>query len=99
MYKFAARSNCSFKIVKIARWLPDSIVPFFLVKCMGSPGEKCTFFQFLSTVHAKVANSNPTNYIFLRLTINTLSIEHIKSPFFQNLKIGLECLTFVFENG
>ena len=52
-------------------------------------------FQFLSTVHAKVANSNPTNYIFLRSAINTLSIEHIKSPFFQNLKIGLECLLLV----
>ena len=49
-------------------------------------------FQYLSTVHAKVANSNPTNYIFLRSVINTLSIEDIKSPFFQNLKIGLECL-------
>ena len=92
MYKLAARSNCSFKIVQIARWLPDSIVPYFPLKCMGNPGEKCTFFQFLSTVHAKVANSNPTNYIFLRSAINTLSIEHIKSPFFQNLKIGLECL-------
>ena len=43
-------------------------------------------------MHAKVANSNPTNYIFLRLAINTLSIEHIKSPFFQNLKFGMECL-------
>ena len=47
---------------------------------------------FFSTVHAKAANSNPTNYIFLRLAINTLFIEHIDSPFFQNLKIGLECL-------
>ena len=46
-------------------------------------------FQFLSTVHDKVANSNPTNYIFLRSAINTLSY---KSPFFQNLKIGLERL-------
>ena len=27
-------------------------------------------------MHAKVANSNPTNYIFLRSAINTLSIEH-----------------------
>ena len=45
-------------------------------------------FQFLNTVHAKVANSNPTNYIFLRSAINALSIEHIKSPFFQNLKIS-----------
>ena len=44
-------------------------------------------------MHAKVANSNPTNYIFLRSAINTLSIEHIKSPFFQNFKISLECLT------
>ena len=43
-------------------------------------------------MHAKVVNSNPTNYIFLRSAINTLSVEHIKSPFFQNLKIGLECL-------
>ena len=43
-------------------------------------------------MHAKVTNSNPTNYIFLRSAINTLSIEHIKSLFFQNLKIGLECL-------
>ena len=55
-------------------------------------------FQFLSTVHAKVANSNPTNYIFLRSAINTLSIEHVKSPFFQNLKIGLECLLKVSRN-
>ena len=46
-------------------------------------------------MHAKVVNSNPTNYIFLRLAINTLSIEHIKSPFFQSLKIGLECLPLV----
>ena len=85
MYKLAARNNCSFKIVHIARWLPDSIVPFFPLKCMGSP-EKCTFIQFLSTVHAKVANPNPTNYIFLRSAINTLSIEHIKSPFFSKFK-------------
>ena len=93
MYKLAAKSNCSFKIVLIARWLPDSIVPFFPLKCMGSPGEKMYLFQFLSTVHAKVANSNPTNYIFLeRSAIDTLSIENIKNPFFQNLKIGLECL-------
>ena len=46
-------------------------------------------------MYAKVANSNPTNYIFLRLAINTLSIEHIKSPFFQNIKIRLECLPSV----
>ena len=99
MYKLAARSNCSFKIVQIARWLPDSIVPFSPVKCMGSPGEKnVPFFQFLSTVHAKVANSNPTNYIFLRSAINTLSIEHIKSPFFQNFKISLECLPKVLHD-
>ena len=49
-------------------------------------------FQFLSTVHAKVANSNPTNYIFLRLAIITLSIEHIKKPVFPKFKIELECL-------
>ena len=42
------------------------------------------FFQFLGTVHAKVANFNPTNYIFLRSAINTLSIEHIKSPLSKN---------------
>ena len=30
---------------------------------------------------AKVANANPTNYIFLRLVINTLSIEHIAKKF------------------
>ena len=48
---------------------------------MESPGEKNVPFQFLSTVHAKVANSNPTNYLFLRLAINTLSIEHLKSLF------------------
>ena len=95
MYKLAARSNCSFKIVQIARWLSDSIVPFFPLNVWGVPEKKCTFFQFLSTVHAKVANSNPINYIFLRSAINTLSIEHIKSPFFQNLKIGLECLPYV----
>ena len=41
-------------------------------------------FSVFSTVHAKVANSNPTNYIFLRLAINTLSIEHTKSPKFKN---------------
>ena len=97
MYKPAARSNCSFKIVQIARWLPDLIVPFSPLKCKRNPGEKCTFFQFLSTVHAKVANSNPTNYIFLRSAICTLSIEHIKSPFFQILKIGLECLILDFS--
>ena len=57
-----------------------------------------TFFQFLSTVHAKVANSNPTNYIFLRSVFNTLSIEHIKSPFFQNFKIRLECLPYAPSN-
>ena len=45
-------------------------------------------FQFLSTMHAKVANSNPTNYIFLRLAMITLSIEHIKSLFFQNLRLS-----------
>jgi len=39
-------------------------------------------------VRAKVAISNPTNYIFLRSTINTLSIEHMKIPYFQSLKIG-----------
>ena len=44
------------------------------------------FSVFISTVHAKVANSNPTNYIFLRLAINTLSVEHIKSPFFPKFK-------------
>ena len=47
-------------------------------------------------MHAKVANSNPTNYIFLRSAIKTLCIEHIKSRFFQNLKIGLECLPLVY---
>ena len=98
MYKLAARSNCSFKIVQIARWLPDLIVPFFPLNVWGAPEKKCTFFQFLSTMHAKVANSSPTNYIFLRSAINTLSIEHIKSPFFQNLKIGLECLPLVLTH-
>ena len=49
-------------------------------------------------MHAKVANSNPTNYIFLRSAINTLSIEHIKSPFFQNFKISLECLLLELLN-
>ena len=58
----------------------------FPCKMYGEPWRKNVPFQFLSTVHAKVANSNPTNYIFLRSTINTLSIEHIKSPFFQNSK-------------
>jgi len=41
-------------------------------------------------VHAKVAIFNPTNYIFLRSAINTLSTEYIKSSYFQSLKIGLE---------
>jgi len=35
-------------------------------------------------VYAKVAISNPTNYIFLRSAINTLSIDLIKSPYFKN---------------
>ena len=52
----------------------------------GAPEKKNYLFQFLSTMHAKVANSNPTNYILLRSAINTLSIEHIKSQLFQNLK-------------
>ena len=63
----------------------------------GEPRRKnVPFFQFLSIVHAKVANSNQKNYIFLRSTINTLSIEHIKNLFFLNLKIGLECLLLLF---
>ena len=99
MYKLAARSNCSFKTVQIARWLPDSIVPFSPLKCMGNPGEKMYLFSVVNTVHAKVANSNPTNYIFLRSAINTLSSEHIKSQFFQNLKIRLECLTRLTQLG
>ena len=37
---------------------------------------KCTLFQFSSTVHAKVSNSNPINYIVLRSAINTVSIGH-----------------------
>ena len=49
-------------------------------------------------MHDEVANSNPTNYIFLRSAINTLSIEHIKSLYFQNLKVGLECLLSVCKN-
>ena len=81
MYKLAARNDCSFKTVQFARWLPDSIVPFLPLKCAESPGEKIVPFSVLSTVHAKVANSNPTNYIFLRSTIKTLSIEHIKKMF------------------
>jgi len=50
------------------------------------------FFQFLSSVHAKVANSNPKNYEIS----NQYSIywEH-KSPYFQNFKIRLECLGIV----
>ena len=93
MYKPAARSSCSFKTSRVARWLLHSIVPFHPLKCMGSPGEKMHLFQFLSTVHAKVAIFNPTNYIFLRSAINTLSTEHIKSSYFQSLKIRLECLS------
>jgi len=51
---------------------------------MGSPGEK----MYLSSVfkhcdvHARVAIFNPTNYIFLRLAMNALSIELIKSAYF-----------------
>ena len=49
----------------------------------------------LSTVHAtKVANSNPTNYIYLRSAINTLSPEHIKSSKFKN-KAGMPTLGYV----
>jgi len=51
------------------------IVPFHPLKCMGSPGEIMYLFQFLSTVRAKVAISNLTNYIFPKLSINTLSVE------------------------
>jgi len=54
MYKPAGTSNCSSKTIQVAIWLPNSI---------GSPGENnVSFIQFLSTVHAEVANSNPTNY-------------------------------------
>jgi len=98
MYKPAARNSCNFKTTQVARWFPHSIVPFHPLKCMGSPGEKCTFFHFLSTVHAKVAILNPTNYIFLRLAINTLSTEHIKSPYFQSLRIKLEFLIRVSQS-
>ena len=44
---------------------------------------------------AKVSNSTPTNYIFLRSAIITLSVEHIKSWNFQNFNFGLECLLIV----
>ena len=46
-------------------------------------------------MHAKVVNTNPTNYIFLRAAINTLSIEH--SPFFQNLKNWAGMPTIIFS--
>ena len=73
-----------------------AIFPF---KMYGEPWRKnVPFFQFLSTVHAKVANSNPINYIFLRSAINTLSIEHIKSPFFQILKLGWNAYYKVLYN-
>ena len=55
MYRPAARSSCSFKTSWVVRWLLHSIVPFHSLKCMGSSGEKMHLFQFLSTVHAKVA--------------------------------------------
>ena len=45
-------------------------------------------FSVLSTVHSKVANSNTTNYIFLRSAINTLSIEHIKVNLSKISKLG-----------
>ena len=44
---------------------------FPLLNVWGAKEKKCTYFQFLSIVHAKVANSNPTNYVFLRSAINT----------------------------
>jgi len=97
MHKPAARSRCSFKTTQVIRWLPHSILPFHPLKCMGSPGEKCTF-QFLSTLYAKVAIFNTTNYIFLRSAINTLSIELIISAYFRSLKIGLECLLIVINS-
>ena len=49
-------------------------------------------FLVLSFVFAKVPNFTPTNYIFLRSAIITLSVEHIKSWNFQTLIFGLECL-------
>ena len=92
MYKHAARSSCSFEKIQVTRWLPHSFVPFYPLKCEGSPGEKMYLFQFLNTVYAKVVIFNPTNNVFLRSAINALSIEPIKGAHFRSLKIGLECL-------
>ena len=92
LYKLAAWSNCHFRTVQGAVWLSEYIVPFLPIKYMGTLEKKCTFFQFLSFACAKVANSNLTNYIFLRSAIITLSVEHKKSLFFQNFRIWLECL-------
>ena len=57
----AARSNCSFRLLD-----GKSIVPFSIKTYGYSSGEKK---RVLTTVHVNVANSNPTNYIFLRLAI------------------------------
>ena len=47
LHVLAARCNCSFKIVQVARWLPDSIVPFFPVKMYGELWRKnVPFFSF-----------------------------------------------------
>ena len=43
MYKLAARSNCSYKRVQVARLLPNSIVTFFPLKCTERPRENVPF--------------------------------------------------------
>jgi len=58
-----------------SRLLPNSIVPFSLLNVWET---LCAFFQVLNIMHAKVANSNPTNYKCLRSAINTISIRHTK---------------------
>ena len=65
--------------LQVARWLPNSIVTLKCTEQNNVP------FSVLKHCACQRAKSNQTN-IFLRLAINTLPI------FFQNLKIGLECI-------
>jgi len=40
----AARNSCSLKTAQVAKWLPNSIVPFQPLKMYGNPGEKNVSF-------------------------------------------------------
>ena len=55
-------------------------------------------FQFVSTVCSKVAISNPTNYIFLRSAINTLSYKKSIFPKLKNRAGIPTCSVYLFQN-